>query len=201
MLTASDERTDGQFLSYLDRSEKWRGFDPDLFDHLFRCVRMKGERDVRLVEGGSVLPRTSFFARLLSDDVTERRRYFVEMLEDFRGLDLIFLDPDNGFEVLSKPRGRKDSSKYLYWDEASSVYSAGYSVLVYQHFVRESRDDFIARIADEMGAQTGADELYSFRTPHVVFFLALQPEHADHFRSQVERVSAIWQEQIRVKRH
>jgi hypothetical protein len=35
MLTPSDGRTDGQFLRYLDQRARWRGFDPELFDHLF----------------------------------------------------------------------------------------------------------------------------------------------------------------------
>ncbi len=56
----------------------------------------------------------------------ERRRYFRRMLDLFREADLIFFDPDNGFEVRSKPIGRRDSSKYLYWHELTATYAAGH---------------------------------------------------------------------------
>ncbi len=109
------------------------------------------------------------------------------MLESFRGVDLVFFDPDNGFEVTSKPLGRRGSSKYLFWEEMARTYSAGHSVLVYQHFVREERKSFIERIAEEIRVRIGTARLYSFRTSHVVFFLASQGEHAEHFRRERSR--------------
>ncbi|MDQ4043268.1 MAG: hypothetical protein M3118_05575 [Actinomycetota bacterium] len=201
MLTASDERTDGQFLSYLDQPAKYRNFDPYLFDYLLRCVKVERERNVSLVESADVLPGTVFYSRLLSDFGSERRRYFEETLKSFRGVDLVFFDPDNGFEVPSKKFGRKDSNKYLYWHELTEAYSAGHSVIVYQHFVREERNSFIIRVANEMRLRTRAVEIYSFQTPHVVFLLAPQPSHAGYFGRQAERVSDIWKEQMRVHRH
>jgi hypothetical protein len=201
MLTPSDGRTDGQFLRYLDQRTKWRGFDPELFDHLFQHVKVNNERDVRLLEDSDILSNASFFSQLLSDDARSRCHYFAEMLQSFRSIDLIFFDPDNGFEIPSKRLGRKDSSKYLYWEEMSSTYTAGHSVLVYQHFVRENRERFIDRIADKIRAQTDVAALYSLRTPNVVFFLASQPLHAEHFRHQVERVFVAWGNQIQILQH
>ncbi len=61
MLTPSDGRTDGGKLEYLDQRGKYRNFDPYLFDHLFRCIKVEGERDVRLVENADILPETTFF--------------------------------------------------------------------------------------------------------------------------------------------
>jgi hypothetical protein len=56
------------------------------------------------------------------------------MKREFSGRDLVFFDPDNGIEVLSKPCGGRDSSKYVYWDELQETYRSGQSVLVYQIF-------------------------------------------------------------------
>lgn len=201
MLTPSDGRTDGQFLRYLDQPAKWRRFDSALFDHLFRCVRIDGERDIRRMEDADILPNTRFWPRLLSDNATERHQYFTEMLESFREADLIFFDPDNGFETPSRPLGRRNSNKYIYLNELSDTYSAGHSVLVYQHFVRESRDSFIERIAELIQSKTEAAKLYSFRTPHVVFFLASQDKHAEHFDSRTRQVSEVWGKQIQVLWH
>lgn len=201
MLTPSDGRTDGQFLRYLDQPARWRSYDPDLFDHLYRCVRVNNQRDVRLVEASGVLSNTRFFSRMLGDDVRGRRDYFSGMLERFRGIDLVFFDPDNGFEVPSKPMGRKDSGKYLSWRELSTVYSSGHSVLIYQHFVRENRENFIERIVARIRAETNAAAIYSFRTSNVVFFLGSQAQHADHFSRQVERIPSIWGQQILISQH
>lgn len=201
MLTPSDGRTDGQFLRYLDQPVKWRSFDPELFDHLFRCLKTDGERDIRCIEDADILSNTLFLSRLLSDNMAERRKYFAEMLESFREADLIFFDPDNGLEVPSKPLGRSNSNKYLYLNEMSDTYFAGHSVLVYQHFSRENRDNFIERIAEKIRVRTKAARLYAFRTSHVVFFLASQDRHTDHFDSRTEQVSEIWGKQIQILRH
>ena len=201
MLTPSDGRTDGQFLRYLDQRAKWRDFDPDLFDHLHRCVKVENERDIRFVEDSDALLNTRFFSQVLSDDARVRADYFAEMLESFRGSALVFFDPDNGFEVPSKPLGRKDSSKYLYWREMSNTYTSGHSVLIYQHFVRENRESFVERIAAKICAETNAAAIYSFRTPNVVFFLASQAGHADHFSSRAERIASIWGKQILAFQH
>ena len=54
--------------------------------------------------------------------------------QDAQGAEVVFLDPDNGVEVRSRPYGRKDSSKYVYWREVKALAKAGRSVLVYQHY-------------------------------------------------------------------
>ena len=72
MLTKSDGRTDGQFLSYLDQAGKWRRFDPELFDYLFRQVRVNDERNVLSMEGAGVLPATNFYSTLLRACVYRR---------------------------------------------------------------------------------------------------------------------------------
>jgi hypothetical protein len=193
MLTPSDGRGDGAFVRYLEQPRRWRAFDQDLYDFLVHCVHEGNERDVRLIERSELLPASLFHSCLLDDSPIERRRYFQEMLERFRGVDLIFFDPDNGFEVKSKPYGRKESSKFLYWREVYDAYYAGHSLLVYQHFARERRDTFVERIANELLSCTNVAAIYSFRTPHVVFFLAARPEHEEMFHRQAARIALVWQ--------
>lgn len=197
MLTPSDGRTDGQKLRYLEQPGTWRRFDPELFDHLHRCVVVEGARDVHRIED-PVLPRTSFYSRLLEDKADLRQRYFAEMREHFRDADLVFFDPDNGFEVRSKPFGRKDSSKFLYWREFTETYEAGHSVLVYQHFSRVERTRFVEQMAQRMHSETNAPDVYAFVTADVVFLLAPRPEHLEHFSRKVSRVSTVWEKRINV---
>jgi len=143
MLTLDDGRTDGRFVQYLEDPEKWRKYDPDLFDTLKRSLKTHPGRNVREAETADIIPSAMYFTDLLSDNRDGCRWYFDEMLDIFSGVDLVFFDPDNGIEVKSVRCGRKNASKYVYWDELSRVFKAGYSILVYQHFIREKRDLFI----------------------------------------------------------
>jgi hypothetical protein len=59
---------------------------------------------------------------------------FAEFTSMSKDCDLIFFDPDNGLEVKSKPKDRKNSCKYS--DELARAYANNKSVLVYQHFRR-----------------------------------------------------------------
>jgi len=200
MLTPNDDRTDGQFIRYLDSPELWEQYDPPLFRCLADCIQ-DGERDVCRIESRGILPNTIFHVDLLSDSTQDRTRYFVDMHERLQNTDLIFFDPDNGIEIQSRPYGRKHSSKFLYWHELNQAYSAGKSVLVYQHFIREARENFVTRLSSEFSRRLAAPEILSFRTPHVVFFLVSRPEHAKHFEQQAAVVAEQWREQIKVALH
>ena len=93
-------------------------------------------------------------------------------LQSLRGADLIFFDPDNGIETKTRPRSRKDSPKFLYWDEIGAAYEAGHSLLIYQHFTREVRSAFTSRLLEQLRRETGAEVVRAIQTPHVVFLLA-----------------------------
>jgi hypothetical protein len=116
------------------------------------------------------------------------------------GCDLVFFDPDNGIEVKLRV-GRKGSSKYLYWDEIGRFWKAGHSLLIYQHFPRLPRGLFIEAKGGELIHKTGALEVISFRTSHVVFFLLPQEERGVFFRARSEEVAGDWGRQIQVAYH
>ena len=108
----------------------------------------------------------------------------------------MFLDPDNGIEVPSKPMGRKGSSKYVAWDEIEALWEQGCSLLIYQHFPREEREAFARRLADKLRARTKAPLVDGFRTPHVLFLLAAQERHAARLRSVARMLSPRWTGQL-----
>jgi len=196
MLTADDGRPDGGHTHYLEEPEKWRKYDPDLFDLLKKTVRGAGVRDVRQLECTGILPAALFYAQLLTDCPAERHNYFAEMLRRFEDVDLIFFDPDNGLGVKSTSLGRKDSCKYLYWHEVHSAFGRDHSLLVYQHFPREEHEPFIQKIARHIRCHLGGPTVHWFRTPHVVFFLAAQPNHVGRFGQQAGEVARVWATQI-----
>jgi hypothetical protein len=202
MLTAPDKRPDGKFLDYLENRnrDKLRPFDPPLFDAMYEIIHGIKERHVAHVEQSGVLPNASFYSAEIRDAHSDRTSYFNAMANDLSHADLIFFDPDNGLEVESKPKGRRDSCKYLYRDELFLTYADGHSVLMYQHFCRENRESFITRMALSISEQTGP-YVYSFRTSHVAFFLAAQRDKLDHFAKQAQIISSRWSGQIETLRH
>ncbi len=201
MLTPDDGRTDGSFTDYLHQPDKWRHYDPPLFDYLRELVFHQNLRDVRGAETAAILPSCRFAPGLLPDDANGRAAYFQTFASVAEGCDLIFFDPDNGIEVPSKRYGRKDSSKYVYWREIEDAFDAGYSLLIYQHFPHVKRGPYTRSKARELAQKTGAQEVLSFRTPRVLFLLAPQEGRLEFFRARSLGVTDVWSSRIAVVRH
>ena len=201
MLTPDDDRTDGRLIKYLNEPAKWRPFDPPLFDHLRELVLDQNLRDIRGAETPAILPSCRFGPGILPDDAGGRAKYFEAFMELAEGCDLVFFDPDNGIEVRSKPYGRKDSSKHVYWQELVNAFRAGPSVLIYQHFPRVKREPFIQELAKELALKTSAQEVFSFRTPRVLFLLAPPEHHRKLLEGHSEKVEEVWGSQMRLTRH
>ena len=107
MLTEADDRPDGQFVRYWEQPERWRRYDPPLFDALSRCKSDATLRHVEKAELWQILPRAKFFNRLLTDKPAERQSYFREALEALASCEVIFFDPDNGIEIPSVRYGTR----------------------------------------------------------------------------------------------
>jgi len=136
VLTRDDNGSDGNRIKYLQQPDKWRGYDPILYEYLQENVLRRGIKDVKILETSDILANCRFYTETVDDDIKLREAYFNRFLEFAKGVDLVFFDPDNGLEVKSVPRGKRNSSKYLYWSEVKASYNAGHSILIYQHFQR-----------------------------------------------------------------
>ncbi len=203
MLTSADGRPDGRKIKYLSQPTKWRAYDTGLFDALAQAATGQRTRDICCAENPNILSPSifSFFKKSLRDDNPGRDNYFEEFLSSARHKDLVFFDPDNGLDVPSRPRGRKNSSKYLYRNELAATWEAQSSILFYQHFPFEERSRFIDRIARDLRNQMGPLEVVSFRTPNVAFFLLAQRPRHQHLLERASRIEQVWGEQIRVRFH
>jgi hypothetical protein len=96
----------------------------------------------------------------------------------------------------TKPYGRKDSSKFLFWNEVASLWNSGKSLLMYQHFIREKRSKFIQRMVDSVRKVAEGSVVSAFSTSHVLFLLALQPEHQSSIKEIIRLVQINWHDQI-----
>jgi hypothetical protein len=197
MLTPDDGSTDGKFTKYLTEPEKWSKHDPDLYSHLSKILNTHSDRKVEHIENTGLLENTEYYSYIVPDNAKDRDVWFSNLLSKAKITDLVFLDPDNGIEIKSKPYGRKNSSKFLFWREVSALWGAGNSLLIYQHFIRENRISFIQRMLETLKDNTDQSFVEAFSTPHVAFLLALQPEHQHIHKAVVESVQKNWSGQIK----
>ena len=192
MMTEPDERRDGNNRSYRERPDTWRGYDPELFDALKAIPCSPKEDDQQRVEKKGLIPGAIYNENLTPDALTERKKFHHDCMATLAAADIVFFDPDNGLEIRSRPKGRKGSNKFVYHDEIADYYLRGQSVLVYQHFPRERRPDFLARVSSSIRAATPNADIWSFETAHVAFILAAQPAHAARIAAVVRVVVQNW---------
>ena len=196
MLTPDDGGRDGGFRSHFGAPATWSKYDPDLFDGLDGLLRSARQPSVSLIEGSSLLPRASYYTAVVPDGRRERDAWRSDLLRAASGIDLVFVDPDNGIEVPSRPVGRKGSSKYVAWPEIEKLWEAGCSILIYQHFPRERRESFAKRMVSELRDRTDAPWTEALRTPHVLFLLAAQERHEKRLREAVSSLPQRWNGQV-----
>ncbi len=132
---------DGRHIGYLDRPDIWRALDPFAFDHLKALVD-SGDRRVAGLESDSLLPGARYFADPIPTDgaAPARRLARLEWLGRLRvamgSCDLIFLDPDNGFETQGFDAGRAKAGKSVALSELRVLSGPSRTLLVYHHQTR-----------------------------------------------------------------
>lgn len=200
MLTEDDGSTDGKFIEYLSKPEQWEKYDKPLYLELSKLLKQNNKREVSLIESSTILNNCHYFSKLVPDNSNNRKLWLTALLEQSNDCNLIFLDPDNGLEIKSKKYGTKNSSKFLYWHEVSTLWKSGKSLLIYQHFIREKRDAFIERMLNSLAEVTERSVVAAFATSNVVFLLALQPEHHSFYQNIIDEVKNRWSDKIQCKR-
>jgi len=198
VLTHDDDGSDGNRTKYLKQPDIWRRYDPTLYEYLQKNVLRRGIRDVKILETSDILANCRFYSEIVDDDIKSREAYFNGFLEFAKGTDLVFFDPDNGLEVKSVPRGKRNSSKYLYWSEVKASFKAGHSILIYQHFPRMQRESFIRNLVQQFKAITEVGRIFYYKTRYVVFFLLTQPKHEGLFIESNANILNVWGKIMRI---
>jgi hypothetical protein len=199
MLTPADGRPDGGKTDYLGQPGRWRVHDPDLFDHLAGTLQGGGERRVGTLEGSNLIPGARYHSDILEDGVAARAAYMKTMLNRFQGLDIVFFDSDNGLEVKSCPLGRKGSSKFPACSEAATTFAMGTSLPVFQHYCRIERSAFARNQVQRRADSTGAKDIITVSTAHVLFLLVLHPGHVLAALRAIEALDKGWPGQFQMK--
>lgn len=196
MLTPDDIRSDGGKVGYLADPSGWRNHDPILFDALATAVS-GGNRDVERIEKLGIIPQATYFRETVPEFIEGRISWLNRALAKLQENDLLFFDPDNGLEIPSKPRGRRDSSKYLYWDEVELAWAAGASLLIFQHFARESRQAHISRLLSEFMERLPDSSVVPIGTPNVLFLSVWRANHARGIPHLLSLLNDRWETRMR----
>lgn len=196
MLTPEDGRPDGRKTKYLSRPEKWKHHDPDLFAMLASALSRGNGRHLRHIEANGNIPHGWFWGAVVPDARTERIEWYERAASELRGTDLLFFDPDNGIEVLSKPMGRKDSSKYVYWEELQSAWNRNSSLLVFQHFPRVKRNEYIPATVAEMKERMQGAYVLPLKASNVVFLLAYRTKDCPRVNKAIQLIEDRWSRRV-----
>ena len=192
MLTDEDQRTDGSKIQYLSCPQNWKRHDLELFSHLTQVLGRPDGRHLRNIEGPNHIPRARFFGVTVPDSLTERSAWSQEMLAVLSGSDLLFFDPDNGIEIPSKAIGQKGSSKYVFWNELVESWEHARSLLVFQHFPRVKRSEYILSRVQKMMSLLSDSLVIPLRSSNVLFLLAYRAADATQINTAVKLVEAKW---------
>lgn len=132
---------DGQHLAYLRDPGRWRHLDPWLFDHLADTAS-GGVRHVSSLEKAMRGFDVKFAGETIPIDCPPAQRplmresWLDRVLQALHDTDLIFADPDNGFEPATYRATLAHSAKSIQISEVERLASGGRSVLVYHHHTR-----------------------------------------------------------------
>ena len=198
---------DGKHISYL-RKLAYRPCDPDLFDGLNLLVN-DGQRSVSKIQRSDLLPReTAFFDTFLSfrgmpiagpenklARLTKRRFWLLNACDAVENCDIIFLDPDNGFQVKSVKRHTDKGVKYVFWDEAKQFYDENKTLVIYHHLNRttKSRDQITMKLQEFRDTLPRGDTtipLLFKRGSHRVFFIVPSSSHSSLIATRLREMRA-----------
>jgi hypothetical protein len=132
-----DHNKDGRHIDYLKQPERWRHYDPKLFDALGEIVS-SGQRGVRVLEAANILPGTIFANDVIPQRKQAREEWFASTQSTLEGTNLVFVDPDNGLEPDGHSHGSGKSGKSILLSELSDLARPGRCLLVYHHQTRRA---------------------------------------------------------------
>ena len=192
MLTPDDRTGQGAQKGYLRSPDKFRGFDPEVFDYL--NVQADNESpDIFSMERAGPIDPCRFYWAPFPSDLAERERYFAGCLKAAVNTDLVFLDPDNG-PMPARP-DPDDLDKYVLWDEISRMYCDGHSVMVF-NFLRggtSQKDGLVTKRRKKLQRKLLTAYVTVLRTHDLAFYFATHQRHSKAVHNAGARLTKDWE--------
>jgi len=163
MLTKDDNTNYPRKLNYL-ASRQCANLDKDLWDHLLKCVK-NDWRHVSYIEGW--LGNVVHYEKRPIDDWVKREAISNDVISMASKDQIVFLDPDNGYQVPSCPEGTSGSSKYVYDFEIRGLLEKGATVILFQHLRMGQKVD---NMIHQFSEQWKSHNRFAVRTSHVLYY-------------------------------
>lgn len=185
-------KDDGKHVGYFNNKLFWN-CDRQLLQSL--RVVAEGNRSIAALEEENLIPRARYYSAILrpgSDQTFLRDLWFKNSVETLADSDIIFCDPDNGLLVKSVSLASAKSDKYITSIELIGYYSAGKSVVFYNHRCREKEQVYLRRFAtlqqsNELLTAKWKGLKYSRGTIRDYLFI-LQPYHIGKVTNAIENI-------------
>ena len=139
LLSDENHNDDGGHREYLERTEEWKRFDPDVFEMLL-AINRENRREVLALQNSLLFPHTVFAGDRVPCEVLPfaqrpavRRQWLLNIKDKFKGCDLIFLDPDNGVAPEGLKPTLRRSGKSAFIEELIELKRSGQAMVVYHH--------------------------------------------------------------------
>lgn len=180
---------------------RFRACSPELYDALGGIVADRA-RSVAEVRKRGLLATDTVFAeepleisagRPLQVRQSQRAAWVQAALARTVDCGAVFLDPDNGLEVLSCGPCSARGPKYVTYEEVRSFAARGQSVIIYQHF--DMAPDLVRRrreaLASRLGVARGSIQaLHYHRGTARVYFVIPAVQHRELLEGRVEEFLA-----------
>ncbi|WP_420429327.1 hypothetical protein [Kordiimonas sp.] len=151
---------------------RWKTLDAEVLTHLDRFSE-PAERTLENIQTAGVLPENSqFYGNVLGKE--DREAWHLKACQAMRSSELVFLDPDNGFQVPSMSRSK--APKYALYEEFQDYINAGKTVVSIQ-FARQcdpiKRATMISQTLSIMMSDADIFPVVRGRVaPNILFFTA-----------------------------
>jgi len=157
--TAVGAGGDGSKRAHLDDPDGWGYLDAALLERMVESLREWAEADRHISSLGAMLDGVSLFGEALPtgvvplhERITAREAWHERALAALEGADLVFVDPDNGFQVKSRGPRSKWRCKYALYSEVSDYLARGQAVVAYQHQPRATWSATVDKLRAELAA-------------------------------------------------
>ncbi len=124
-----------------------RSCDGKLADVLTN-ISGRPDRSIAALEKADLIPGTIYYNDAVT--VTQRGEWHHRALQELKGADIIFLDPDNGLLVKSVGAKSAKSVKYVFYEEVWDYLEHKKSVLIYNHRCRKPEKEYFEDIFEKL---------------------------------------------------
>jgi hypothetical protein len=200
---------DGKHKAYLNKDNHNVSIcDNELYLNLKNIINHVPDEElsVKLIENSDMLSCAKFYDAILEIEFLQdwkkrqedRQNWFLKSMCELENCDMVFCDPDNGFEVPSVGHTAKKAGKYIFFKEAKAMYDSGKSLIVYHHGplwfkngqVQEYVQAMISMLENNVSKEATIVCLQWQTTAKRFYFWIIRPEHKEKLIGSINQVTS-----------